>query len=280
MKQLSIAEVFALTKKKRLERRDVEIILCHALKKEHSYILAHAEHMLTRSQTQYMLRALQQLHSYIPVAYIIGVKEFFGHSLNVNQDVLIPRPETELLVEYVLMHVSRHKTLRIGDIGTGSGAIAIALAHALPHALILALDISTKALKIAKKNILKHKLSKQIRIKKSNVLESISSSIKFDVIIANLPYLSRTFKRDSSTRYEPNIALYAKKNGLFLYERLLKEAWQHMHQNTLFALEADPRNIAKLHSMVLHAFPESLPKIHTDLAGRKRFIAFVPKAKI
>jgi release factor glutamine methyltransferase len=189
-----------------------------------------------------------------PIQYITGEQEFYGLTLRVAPAVLIPRPETELLVEAVLKHfehpvphASRSDAwdpatnpLRIVDVGTGSGAIAIALAHHLPHASITAIDLSRRALAIARENVERHRLQRRVHLVVSDLLGAIANQQPFDAIVSNPPYIpvsDRPTLHPQVRDHEPSRALFAGPTGLEIYERLIPQALALLKPGGLLALE-------------------------------------------
>jgi release factor glutamine methyltransferase len=178
-----------------------------------------------------------------PVQYIIGEQEFYGLALRVTPAVLIPRAETEHLVEAVLNEL---RSLPFGtppgilDVGTGSGAIAIALAHSLPNALVTAVDISAAALEVARANAARHHLSARIRFLESDLLAALAPTQTFDAIVSNPPYVA-TGHRDALhpqvRDFEPPIAFFAGPDGLDVYHRLIPQAGTALNPGGLLALE-------------------------------------------
>ena len=157
-----------------------------------------------------------------PIQYITGVQEFFGLRFEVTPDVLIPRPETEHLVEAVLERISAEA--RIVDVGTGSGAIAIALAHALPRSLVTAVDLYPAALDVARRNAQRHGVSDRMTFLQSDLLEAVGRA-EFDVVVSNPPYIAEGEVLEPQVAdYEPRSALYSGPTGLEVYERLIPQA--------------------------------------------------------
>jgi release factor glutamine methyltransferase len=175
-----------------------------------------------------------------PIQYITGEQEFYGLALHVTPAVLIPRPETEHLVESVLAELNHQVPLNILDIGTGSGAIAIALAQHLPNAHITAVDISPAALEVAAANAARHNLTNRIHFLESNLVDALPPSDNFDVIVSNPPYVP-TSDRDTLhpqvRDHEPATALFAGADGLDIYRRLIPQARAALKTNGLLALE-------------------------------------------
>jgi len=210
---------------------DAEVLLSHTLNKPKSFLYTYPEKKLTQAQVRKYKSLISRRAKHEPVAYITGHKEFYGLDFYVNQHTLIPRPETEALVEKIIKNKDIHS---IADIGTGSGCIAIALAKNNPKLNIYAIDISSKALTVARKNAKAHKV-KNITFKQGNLLEPIKN-IKLDAIVANLPYLSeKVYKKNyQHLKYEPKQALYAGKDGLDYYKKLLKQINKLKHKPQLY----------------------------------------------
>ncbi|HEX3571173.1 MAG TPA: peptide chain release factor N(5)-glutamine methyltransferase [Acidobacteriaceae bacterium] len=221
--------------------RDAELLLLHTLRIPRTSLIAHPDHELSPSQrTAYENNIARRLH-YEPVQYITGQQEFYGLTLKVTPAVLIPRPETEHLVEAVLKLLPTNTPLKIADIGTGSGAIAISLAAHLPQAAITALDISTEALAIATINAREHNVAGRIRFLQSDLLSALDHEAEtFDAIVSNPPYVAET---DHATlhpqvgNYEPAVALFAGETGLDIFHRLIPQAHNALRPTGLLALE-------------------------------------------
>jgi release factor glutamine methyltransferase len=206
-------------------RRDAELLLLCATSRDRAFLLTHPDTELTPAQQSIYEQWLGRRAKHEPVQYITGEQEFYGLTLRVTPAVLIPRPETEHLVEALLQRVARDTSLRIADIGTGSGAIAIALANALPRATVTALDVSAPALQIAHENAERHKVADRIRFLESDLLSAVAHE-KFDVIVSNPPYIPESEILEPQVRdYEPYAALYAGPSGLDIYQRLIPQAW-------------------------------------------------------
>lgn len=216
-----------------------------------------------------------------PVAYIVGYKDFYGLRFKVNKNVLIPRPETELIIERLkdLKLQDFKKPIRILDIGTGSGNIIISTALALgPDVEYFASDISLKALKVAMQNAKNYKV--KIKFLHSDLLDDVK--MKIDIIIANLPYLPAEalakeggwseWKNNSSAetvglKFEPKQALFTGNNGLMLIKRLLGQIAQIKHEPKLVYIEFDPRQKLKLLAAIKKQLPKAEVKFYKDYAG-------------
>lgn len=207
-------------------RRDAELLLMRALNCTRVFVLTHPEFELTGTQLQHYGKAISRRARGEPIQYITGEQEFYGLRFAVNPDVLIPRPETEHLVEALLERIDHCVPMRIVDVGTGSGAIAVALAKHLPLAEITALDISAAALDVARANANMHEVSGRIRFLRSDLMSAVADE-HFDAVISNPPYVSLT-ERDTLAievrEHEPGMALFAGVTGLEIYERLVPQA--------------------------------------------------------
>ncbi len=193
------------------------------LARDRAWLLTHGDAILPPEQARRYDNWIDRRVRHEPVQYILGEQEFFGLAMRVTPAVLIPRPETEHLVEAVLERVPRGTPLRICDVGTGSGAIAIALAAALPQAQVTALDISKAALEVARQNAVLHSVADRIRFLESDLLGAVRGE-RFDVVVANPPYVAESEVLEPQVReYEPRAALYAGPTGLEVYRRLIPE---------------------------------------------------------
>ncbi|MGO8721055.1 MAG: peptide chain release factor N(5)-glutamine methyltransferase [Acidobacteriaceae bacterium] len=219
-------------------RADATLLLRHVLGIPHAEIYAYRERPLTALQTEAFNALIQQHLRGVPIQYLTGEQEFFGLPFHVTPDVLIPRPETEHLVEAVLARLEHHPAPRIADVGTGSGAIAVALAHALPHAEIVALDISLAALEIARRNAQRNHVADRIRFVASDLLTTVAGAAadtgaaadkqeRFDAIVSNPPYIAFSERKSLPIEvrdYEPPQALFAGPTGLEFFQRLIPAA--------------------------------------------------------
>jgi release factor glutamine methyltransferase len=207
-------------------RRDAELLLLRTTGRERAFLLTHPDAELTAEQQASYQRWLDRRAKHEPVQYILGEQEFYGLTLRVTPDVLIPRPETEHLVEATLSRVAHDATVRIADIGTGSGAIAIALARSLPLAKLTALELSPPALEVARQNADRHGVADRIRFLHSDLLTAVQGET-FDAIVSNPPYIAADEVLEEQVGgYEPPNALFAGPAGLDIYRRLIPNAWQ------------------------------------------------------
>ena len=205
-------------------RRDAELLLLRATGRDRAFLLTHPDAELTIEQQATYEQWLDRRARHEPVQYILGEQEFYGLTLRVTPDVLIPRPETEHLVDATLSRVSHDAAVRVADVGTGSGAIAIALARSLPLAELTALELSPPALEVARQNATRHGVAERIRFIQSDLLAAVSREI-FDAIVSNPPYVAEGEVLEEQVRgYEPTDALFAGPGGLDVYRRLIPQA--------------------------------------------------------
>lgn len=222
--------------------RDAELLLLDTLKISRVTLLAHPDCEMTQSQIAQYEGTIARRLLREPIQYITGQQEFYGIPLKVTPAVLIPRPETEHLVEEVLRRLPKDEPLRIVDIGTGSGAIAIALAVHLPHAEITAVDVSSAALAVATANATEHGVESRIRFLESDLLAALPDAVlhAFDAIVSNPPYIperDRASLHPEVRDHEPATALFAGEAGLDIYRRLIPQAYSALKPNGLLALE-------------------------------------------
>ena len=219
---------------------DATLLLLNTLALDRAALLAHPERPVDRDQQARYQRVLERRLAFEPIQYILGEQEFYGLTLRVTRDVLIPRPETELLVEAVLANLRHDAPQRIVDVGTGSGAIAIALAHALPQASVTAVDLSREALALARENAAAHHVEQRIRFIESDLLAAIAGEPPYDAVLSNPPYIRTTDGPSLHPQvrdHEPALALFAGPTGLEIYERLIPQAHALLQPGGLLALE-------------------------------------------
>jgi len=210
-----------------------------------------------------------------PIQYLIGYVNFYGYKINVNKNVLIPRYETEFLVEKTIKYYKElfNKEVDILDIGTGSGAIAITLKKEI-NCNVTACDISKDALNIAKEN------SKQNNVNINFVESDIFSNIndKYDIIISNPPYISKNEEiMDSVDKYEPHLALYAEDNGLYFYKRIIEESKKYLKDKFIIAFEIGYWQSQFIKDIIKNYYEDVIVKIEKDLSGKDRYIFIIKK---
>ncbi|EKD43612.1 MAG: hypothetical protein ACD_72C00204G0005 [uncultured bacterium] len=266
------------TNNKTYNQLEIELLLAHAIQKDRVFVLSHPEYRLSFLQLLRYYYYLSKLKRSYSIAAITHHKEFFGLDFIVNNNVLIPRPETEIIVQEVLdtTNQTKQKYLLI-DIGTGSGCIPIAIAKNSTADLdIIALDISRTALNVAGQNINKHQV--KIKLLKSDLLNKLNQQ-NFDhynkvIITANLPYLTAAqVQNEPSIKKEPRLALIASENGLALYRKLLKQIKELFNNKKLIALlEIDPDQVESIKLIIKNYLPAAQIEIKKDLAGLARTV--------
>ena len=228
---------------------DAEVLLAYVLGVDRSWLVAHGDEELGSEQVKKFESFVARRLNREPIAYITGRKEFYGREFSVTPDVLIPRPETEDLVELTMTRLRSQVSglrSRILDVGCGSGCVGITLKCELPELDVTLADISPAALTIARQNA--RSLNATVNFASSNLLKKYvtakiqnpKSKIYFDVIVANLPYVDHAWKRSPETDHEPALALFAEDNGLELIKRLIEQSRTVLTENGLLLLEADP----------------------------------------
>ena len=225
-----------LVKQSNISKNEAVLLISHLIKKPKEFIIAHDDKLLKRSQYRKIEKLFLKRHRGVPLAQLTGQKEFYSRSFKVNNKVLIPRPETETIIEEVKKLTNKHT--KIIDVGTGSGCIAITLKLEQPHLDVTASDINNKALAVAKKNATLLKTS--IKFSKSDLLNKIPKYTTYDIIIANLPYVSKDWQTGPEIKFEPDSALFSKDNGLDTTKRLIRQANKHLEPGGFLVLELDP----------------------------------------
>lgn len=221
---------------------DAEIILSDILKKNRAWLIAHAEHIFQGWSLEKAEMWCSRREKHEPLAYIRGFKEFYGRDFLVSKSVLIPRPESEALVD-----LAKSCPLESGDsildVGTGSGILGITLKLELPEIEATLLDVSKNALKIAEKNA--RKLGAEVSFEEKNILKleknTELSHAPYKLIIANLPYVDEHWQRSRSVDFEPDVALFSPQRGLWHYINFLGAAPHFLAKNGFVVIEADPR---------------------------------------
>lgn len=219
-------------------RLDAEIILAHTIHRSRTWIHAHGDELLDARRIEIANARLALRLDRVPVAYIIGHKEFYGRVFKVTPSTLIPRPESESVIELLKRHLPQHAATLI-DIGTGSGCLGITAKLELPQLSVTLSDVSHYALKVAASNA--ETLGAEVATVRSNLFAEFHlPNAVFDCIVANLPYVDITWERSPETDHEPREALFADDGGFALIGRLLTQAHSYLSAGGLIVLEADP----------------------------------------
>lgn len=257
---------------------DASVILGHVLNKPRTWIMAHPELTLTDQQQENLDSALARLEGGEPLPYVLGHWEFFGLEFDITPDVLIPRPETELLVEKALAWLRESPVRRtVADVGTGSGIIAVTIAMEIPSARILATDISPAALQVALNNARKFDVAERIDLFECDILpphpKSLSTEEHFDLLCANLPYIpTETLRSLPVYNREPTLALDGGADGLDLFRKLMRLAPEWMAPNSLILLEIESTLGVQALNLACDMFSRAEIHLHQDLTGRDRLL--------
>ena len=219
-------------------KNTARILLQYTLRKSREYIIIYDKNSITLKQKEMYFKNLKRLISGEPLQYITGIQEFMKMKFFVNKDVLIPQPDTEILVEEVINIANKLENPTILDMCTGSGAIAISVAKCVPNSKIYATDISEKALKVAQKNANLNGVINNIEFIESNLFEKLKNE-KFDIIVSNPPYIksSEIKKLPKDVQKEPILALDGGKDGLKFYNLIIKSAYKFLNRQGYLCLE-------------------------------------------
>ena len=252
---------------------DSLVLLGHISGKSKSDLIAHPSPDLSAYQNQSLSKAIKQLQDGTPLPYIIGEWEFFRLTYKVTPAVLIPRPETEGLVELALEWLRANPRKRSClEIGTGSGCIAISLAKSIPDLQIIATDISIPALEVAKYNASRHEVMSQIHFLERDLFSGITLPI--DLLVANLPYIPSDKLRSLDVyRSEPTLALDGGQDGLHYINEVLKEAGHHLISGGAIFLELDEDCGASALALAKEVWPGITLNLNQDLSGQDRYLS-------
>jgi release factor glutamine methyltransferase len=259
-------------------RLDAELLSAHVLGLRRLDVYLQFDRLLRDGELEPIRGLLRRRAAGEPVAYLLGEKEFCGRAFMVTPSVLIPRPETELLVERVLLWARATAPpggARIIDTGTGSGCVAVTLAAELPQARLLASDVSGEATLVAEANAARHGVGDRCTVSRGSWLEPFDAEPPVDALVSNPPYVT-TSEFDSMMRdvrdFEPRVALDGGDDGLDAYRAIVAAASARLRRGGLIALEIDPRRRAAVESLVVESWPGSQVTVSTDLSGRERVV--------
>jgi release factor glutamine methyltransferase len=250
---------------------DAELLLLHLLGKDRAWLLTHPGEEFAEDAAGIFAELLGRRKSGEPIQYITGETEFYGLSFRVTPDVLIPRPETEHLVEKVVELAAGLEQPRIVDVGTGSGAIAVALAHELAHARITAIDLSAPALAVARRNAELNGVSSRIRFLHGDLLAPVAAE-RFEIVVSNPPYVPAADRPTLSVEvrdHEPALALFAGDDGLDVYQRLIPAAFTALVAGGFVAMEIGFGQSKAIGTLLADSGFEQV-RFATDLQGIER----------
>ena len=256
-------------------RLEAEVMVMNVMRMPRQDIFSHQENEVSPQQEQDLAQIVERRRLREPLAYILGYKEFYGVNLLVTSDVLIPRPETETMVEHALfMSLMGMETteLVIADVGTGTGAIAINLAIHLPAARIYAVDVADPVLDVASYNIRSHNVADRVTLCKGDLLEPLPEPV--DLIVANLPYIpsDRISTLQPEVQWEPRGALDGGADGLDLIGRMLSQSPAKLKEHGIILLELDPEQVPAAEELVRQHLPEATTSVEQDLSHQDRIL--------
>jgi release factor glutamine methyltransferase len=256
-------------------RLDAEVLLAHVLGWGRARLLSERQALLDTEQYARFEQLVERRAWLEPVAYLVGHREFYGRDFVVTPAVLVPRPETELLVERALAWARgrQGRPLTIADIGTGSGIIAVTLAAELPDAHVYATDLSTNALEVAARNAERHGVAAQVALLRGDLLEPLPEPV--DLLVSNPPYTVLAEIDENVRRHEPHMALDGGPDGLAMYRRLLAAAPAHLASGGALMLEIGATQGAAVAALARQHFPGATVTVRQDLAGWDRVVEIV-----
>jgi len=259
---------------------DAQLLLSHEIGQDRNRFLSHGDDVVDEAAHARFLALVRRRAAGEPTAYILGEAGFYGRQFCVTPDVLTPRPETEHLIEAVLEDMRARRgdaSVRIADIGTGSGAIALTLACEMPALDVYATDIAAAALVVARENAQRFGIAERVRLLEGDLAAPLAPFAPFTCIIANLPYIksAQVPQRPHPVQYEPLIALDGGKDGLNLYRRLVKQIPALLASEASLFFEAAPDTIPSLLALVERSFPRAHVEIGEDYSGFERYVTAV-----
>ena len=234
---MNIRDFLRAPSAKSLPRSEIRMLLAHVLARDHAWLVAHDDYELTVAEAERLNALSVRRDAGEPIAYLLGEREFYGRSFRCSPAALIPRPETELLVEQALASAPIHAARRVLDVGTGTGCIAITVALERANAVVTALDISSEALALAAENA--QRLQANVTFIRSNWLAALAPDAQFDLILSNPPYIvpGDSHLTQGDLRFEPAIALADAVDGLESYRQLTLASLQHLARNGTLIVE-------------------------------------------
>lgn len=262
----TVAQALALARTTGVDRLDAQLILAHVLAQSRSWLIAHDDALLAAPQADALRAALTRRAAGEPLAYLVGEKEFHGLLLQVDANVLVPRPDTEVLVEWALELLADARAARVVDLGTGSGAIALAVKHGCPAATMLATDISQQALDVARSNA--QRLGLAVAFAPGSWWSALAGQ-RFDLVLSNPPYIAGGDPHLAALRHEPALALTPGGDGLDALREIIGGARPHMAPGAWLLLEHGYDQADAVQALLRGSGFEGVATRH-DLAGQPR----------
>lgn len=266
---------FSLLQEHGLDTGAVRYLLEHITGYSHALLLAHMQSTLTEAQYEQFWMKMDELLTGKPIQYVLGYESFYGRTFHVNEQVLIPRPETEELIVETLQRIQQKfgdAPIRVADIGTGSGAIAITLKCEAPQLAVTATDISEEALAVAERNA--EKLGCELAFVQGDLAAPLQNE-KWDVIVSNPPYIAEeeaSLMTNTVLDYEPHMALFAEEEGLYCYRKLAAQLPTMMNPGGMIGVEIGYLQGPAVKRLFEEAFPEATVTIIQDINGKDRMV--------
>ena len=262
----TVAQALTLARATGVDRLDAQLILAHVLAQSRSWVIAHDDAPLAASHADAVRTAFTRRAEGEPLAYLLGEKEFHGLLLQVDANVLVPRPDTEVLVDWALELLADVKAARVVDLGTGSGAIALAVKHGCPAATVLATDISPHALDVARGNA--HRLVLAVEFEAGSWWEAVANQ-RFNLVLSNPPYIAGGDSHLAALQHEPTLALTPGGDGLDALREIVGGAAPHMAPGAWLLLEHGYDQAEAVQALLRESGFEGIATRH-DLAGQPR----------
>ena len=255
-------------------RLDAQLLLARAVGRSKEWLIAHADEPISDAAQAAFDASCAERASGKPIAYIIGSAWFYGREFLVDPHVLIPRPETEHLIDEALEHLRAVPAPRVLDVGVGSGAIACTLAFEAANAVVDAVDLSPDALRVARSNAARLHVDARVAFFEGDLLAPLPAGRTYDLVVANLPYVptGEIEKRPAPVSFEPPLALDGGPDGLDAYRRLLPALPARLQPRAVALLEAAPPLMHGLTALVRTAFPDAAVHVRGDYGGRERYV--------
>lgn len=258
---------------------DTELIIAHVLGVDRVFLLAHGDEEIAPAHAKIIEQLLQKRAQRMPLAYILGHKEFFDNDFIVNKYTLIPRPETELLVRSVIDYCRAHPDKQsIIELGIGSGCVLLSILKACPQLkYVMAIEFVKRAIEVAKKNAERMGLGERITFKRSNMWQQLTKEYQYDIIVANLPYLSAPELAAARVDcpelvHEPQIALLGGTDGLLFFEKLFQRVHRHLRTGAVIFLEIGALQSAAVTALAQKYLPQGKVSIIKDDCARDRVL--------
>lgn len=249
---------------------DAELLMANVLRKPREWLFTHPDFQCTLWHVNRFSSLVKRRLQHEPIAYLLGHKEFFGLDFLVDRSVLIPRPETEGLVEHSLFFLNTHTHPRVIDIGVGCGTIAVSIKKNCPQAKVCGTDTSRQAVAMARRNA--RLLKVQLDLKVGSLFSPFAEK-KFDCLVSNPPYLTRRQLKNPELRCEPSTALFGGVQGVEVYKKIMRTAPAHLNPKAGLFLEIDPEQVSIITQLAHTVWPQAGIQVYPDMSHQSRVLA-------